>query len=302
MSKPFDTNLKFLIDEHLPNWVAFLGKVLDIPVAAATTLPADLPVTLNTDRLIRIETDPPYILHLEMQTSGALGMPDRMLEYNVLSYRAHKLPVIGVVMLLRPKDNPSDLTGELTRKLGDETILNFRYRVIRLWKIPFEVLCNAGPGVLPLAMLTDDIGDPYKAMELVKQKLRSDVYDDKMRTTDASALFFLLGLRFSQDMIQELLRVSPMILEESTTFQYVLGLGKTQGMKEGRKEGREEGREDATRSHILRVGEKRLGPASQQLLESLKATTDITLLEAAFDRVIDAASWDEVAATLTTNP
>jgi hypothetical protein len=75
MQNIYDVNLKTLIDDHLANWVAFLGNAIGLPVAPAETLvSADLNINRRPDRLIRVDSNPPYILHLELQASSDLGL------------------------------------------------------------------------------------------------------------------------------------------------------------------------------------------------------------------------------------
>ncbi|MGL6075984.1 MAG: hypothetical protein ACRC8S_17645, partial [Fimbriiglobus sp.] len=98
MPKPFDATLNVLIDRHLDDWVAFLSSHTHLPIGPATLLDTDLSTTLQADRLLRIETDPPYLLHLELEASGALKLPERLLHYNVNARVSHGLDVWSVVV------------------------------------------------------------------------------------------------------------------------------------------------------------------------------------------------------------
>jgi predicted transposase YdaD len=201
------------------------------------------------------------------------------------------------------------VTGLLTRKTQGRTTVTFRYNVIRLWELKFEDLSNAGPGLLPLAILTNDVGDLKSAMRVIEEKLRSDEYSDTMRKDDLTAMFFLMGLRFDKQTTRDLFRVFTMNLEQSTTYQYVLELGEEKGeakglkrgLSQGFEQGRQEGREQlvrSTRNLILRAGEKRFGPPSEEVSTVIQNTSDITLLEDALLEVITATNWDDVVSCL----
>jgi hypothetical protein len=298
MAKPFDATLNTLIRRHLDDWVQFLGQVVGSPIGPAKFLERDLSFTLQADRLIQIDANPAYILHLELEASAALGMPDRLLTYNFTTFNAYELPVQSVVLLLRPRGNPSDLTGVLERQILGQTYLRFHYRVIRLWELPFEMLLNSGIGLLPLAMLCNDVTDPLASMIRIEEKLSSEKLTAKMQLDETSAIYFLMGLRYNREEIQNLFRVMTMTLEESTTYQYVLGLGQVKGLAKGLAKGREEGRQEgevaSTVASILRLGKRRIGEAPPDIATRIQATTDLVALQNMLDRILDAKSWQEV--------
>ena len=53
------------------------------------------------------------MLHLELESSGRLGIPTELLRYNVAAHAVSGLPVASVLVLLRPKATATDLTGDL---------------------------------------------------------------------------------------------------------------------------------------------------------------------------------------------
>jgi hypothetical protein len=82
LSKPFDATTKRLVELGPMDWVSFLG----LPGTDATLLSADLStVTAGADRVLRVEHEPPYGLHLEFQASRDVAMDLRCLRYNVLA-------------------------------------------------------------------------------------------------------------------------------------------------------------------------------------------------------------------------
>jgi hypothetical protein len=75
-------------------------------------------------------------------------------------------------------------------------------------------------------------------------------------------------------------------MRESSTFMAILD--------EGRDEGRVQGRVDEARKIILRQGPHRLGEPGAIVLTTLAGIEDIDRLEAMCDRMLQAASWEEL--------
>jgi hypothetical protein len=113
VSKPFDATLNALIDAHADDWAAFLAARVGLPPGPVTAIDTDLSVTHQADRLFRIDGPDPTVLHLELESSGRLGIPSELLRYNVAAHGVTGLPVASVLLLLRPKATATDLTGEL---------------------------------------------------------------------------------------------------------------------------------------------------------------------------------------------
>ncbi|MFO0823724.1 MAG: hypothetical protein U0792_11505 [Gemmataceae bacterium] len=158
MAKTFDATLNVMIDAHLEDWARFLAARCGISSGPVSSLDTDLSTTLQADRLFRIDGPVPAILHLELESSGRLGIPSELLWYNVAARAANNLlPVHSVLVLLRPKATATDLTGtlEIPGAIG-KSYLTFEYAVVRVWQESLETLLSAGPGIAPLAMLTNE--------------------------------------------------------------------------------------------------------------------------------------------------
>lgn len=132
MANECDTTLKTLVDEHVAEWVAFLAPRAGLPVGPARLLDTDLSTTLQADRPIRVEAPEPFAIHLEFQSGSELGVPARMLRYNVAAWRTNEIPVASVLVLLRPTA-ASDQTGMLDVSAGAAPPhLTSRYGVLRV--------------------------------------------------------------------------------------------------------------------------------------------------------------------------
>jgi predicted transposase YdaD len=97
-----------------------------------------------------------------------------------------------------------------------------------------------------------------------------------------------------------------MTLKDSSTFQEVLQIGrdegiiigrdegKAEGKAEGKVEGEAQGRANSLKANIVKLCTKRLGQGPAEVLVKIHNEADLSVLEAMFDRAIDAKSWNEV--------
>ena len=294
MSKTFDATLNAMIDETLGDWADFLADRAGVPRGPAVALDTDLSTTLQADRLFRIAGDPPTLLHLEMESASHLGMPDRMLRYNVAATAANGGALTrSVVVLLRPEANASDLTGVLER--GTPPYLTFRYGIVRVWNESSAALLSGGPGLAPLAILTNDSArDPGAALAKVRERLGRPDVPELLALQLLNSTFFLAGLRYNDDRIEKFFGRLDMTLEDSTTYQLVM----RRGAEKGRLEGKLEGQLEGARSFLLRLGTTRFGAPPAAAAARLQAVTNPDLLEPLAERVLDVAGWDELVAGL----
>jgi hypothetical protein len=117
MAKTFDATLKFLENRFGADWAAALSRYAGLPPGVrAEPLDSDLSVTsAQADKLFRLSGPATGLLHLELESTWAGEIPDRLLLYSVLSEHRHGGPVHSVVILLRPEANADAVTGELVR-------------------------------------------------------------------------------------------------------------------------------------------------------------------------------------------
>ena len=135
MPKPFDATTKYLLQVDPAAWLAVASLV---PDGVVTLLDTDLStVSAAADALIRIDGPEPWLAHIEFQTSRDDLLAWRLLRYNVLSSDRHELPVVSVVILLRPEADHRSLNGVFQSRLPDgQVVLEFHYRVVRVWEVP----------------------------------------------------------------------------------------------------------------------------------------------------------------------
>ena len=160
--------------------------------------------------------------------------------------------------------------------------LTFRYSVVRLWQESIDAMLATGPGLAPLALLTNEADrDLPAAFERFHRRLRSAGVADNVRESLLGSAFVLGGLRYTDDRILECYMSLNNILEDSTTYQWLLRKGRTKG----------------TQGVLLRQGSRRFGPPSEATEATLAAITDEERLGRISDRIFDATGWDDLLAT-----
>ena len=293
----FDTSLNQLIDLRPEEWATFFAARAGVPPGPVEVLDTDLSSTLQADKLFRVNGSVPAALHLEFESSGRLGIPERLLRYNVAARAVlGSIPVHSVLVLLRPEANASDLTGTLEAPGADgRPYLTFRYTVVRVWQESADALFAAGPSLAPLALLTNEaIAEPATAVHRFGDRLQADPGAGTLKEDVVTLAYFLSGLRDPDRHIGRMLMGLKNILEDSWTYQHTLNEGRVKGKAEGKVEGALEGE----RNVLLIMGRKRFGAPPPEREAELAAITDRARLDRMAERILDAAGWDDLLATL----
>jgi hypothetical protein len=289
--KQYDSTLNAMIDGDVAKWGNYLATRSGVPLGPITALDTDLSTTLQADRLFLVDGLSRAILHLELESSGRLGIPAELLRYNVAAWGVHELPVHSIIVLLRPKANASDLTGHYEIMGADnQQYLSFRYTVLRIWEQSVDSLLVAGSAIAPLALLTNEAATNLQdAFHRLRERLHADGVPDTVERVVLGSTYVLCGLRYAQQQINDLYRNLSMTLEESTTYQFIFQKGRTEGKAEGRLE--------EAQPLILRLGTKRFNPAPAPIAATIRAITDHDRLERMAERVVEATDWDDLLAT-----
>jgi len=290
MAKQFDSTLNILIDEHLRDWADFLAAHCGVPPGPASALDTDLSATLQADRLFRVDGEVPAAIHLEMESSGRLGFPKRLLRYNVAANALVELPVHSVLVLLRPEANASDLTGTLEVPGADGVpYLTFHYRVVRVWEQPLTALL-ATPGTAPLALLTNEAATNLPAaFARFRERLKADAVPSNVERSLVGSTFVLCGLRYTPEQVEELHRELSMTLEDSSTYQLLI--------KRGEKIGEARGRAVEAQSLVLLLGGQRFGAPPAGTEDTVRGIADRERLERIVSRILSATDWADLLAT-----
>jgi hypothetical protein len=263
-------------------------------------MPTDLAGTIlmEADQVLRVGSTTPWLVQLEFQASRDQRMGSRLHLYSTFLERRHRLPVQSLLVLLRPEADAPSLSGEHIRRLPDgEVYLTFRYGVVRIWQQPLDALLAGPLATLPLAPL---VGIPDTDVADVLRRIEARVRQEAAPTTEEQlrvGTYLLLGLRFPQDVIDDLLRgvgIMAGALKESSTYQKILREGLDEGRALGRAEGRAEGRTDGLREALVLIGSMRFGPPPPAIQRRLDRLNDPERLAELSRQITGAASWHDL--------
>ncbi len=193
----------------------------------------------------------------------------------------------SVLVLLRPAAAASDQTGVLEVAAGGAPPhLTFRYGVIRVWQERMDTFLRAGPGLAPLAVLTNEAAaDTATAFGRLRDRLREPDVPGNVAGVLGGLAAVLCGMRYDDDVIREAERMIDDILKDSRTFQLWLKRGEAQG------------KVDEARQLLIRLGTQRFGPPSVAVETALAAAIDRERLERMVLAALDAAGWDDLLST-----
>ena len=291
MPKPFDASTKFLIELAPEDWLRFLK----LPIGPTEMVETDLStVTAAGDRILRVNTVPPYGLHVEFQAGPDPELEERIWEYNVLYTRRLKLPVESTLVLLRPFGGHKHLRGRFQVTGGSGRLIHdFPYDVVRIWELLPEIFLEGGSGLLPLAPVAKvsraELPEVVRAVNERLDRSEKPSEAEQLRT----ATFVLMGLKYPKDFVEKLM--SRNVLELSSTYQALIQEGLDKGMAQGLEQGLEQGSEREARHLLLRLGRKRLGEPSVKILFALEKRSR-EQIEELVERCLEVESWAELLA------
>jgi predicted transposase YdaD len=305
MPKPFDATLRELFEVEPAAWLEYLG----IPVPdrnQVRAIDSNLSTfTSEADKVLWVEGDAPFIIHIEFATGRDPALPDSLNWYNTALGRRHHVPVWSVVVLLRPAADGPELSGVYEKEFPSHgKNLWFRYDVVRVWLEPPERLLSAGLPLLPLAAVSkvalEKLPDVLTAVAV---RLRDEA-KPRLKASLWSATAILMGLRYPREQVGEMIEgVATMVLgirgiEESWVYQDIFAKGEAKGEARGEAKGRAEGLIEEARTILLHLGHKKFGGPSDQVLARVAAIDDLDSFSLLLDRILDTSSWQELLASL----
>ncbi|HEX5272925.1 MAG TPA: hypothetical protein VFW33_20650 [Gemmataceae bacterium] len=281
---PFDATLKDLAGAYPADFLAAFDQP---PAGKVSLLNVDLStVTTAADLVAGVGEPLAEVIHVDFQSSAAAWKHADVLVYNSLLYAEYHVPVHSVVILLRPQAAHSNLNGTVNYAArSGRGKMDFGYEVIPLWQRAANDLLAGALGITPLSVLGAlPAGVPLPdALASVAQRLIERI--DREAAPDQgrrllTAAFVLTGLRVTRDVARQVFRgVAKM--KDSDTYMAII----------------DEGHEEHAKAVILRLGQKRLGPADDAVKARLNGITDLARLDRIEDRLLEAASWHELLET-----
>ena len=270
----YDKAFKLLVDLSPLDWALFTG--LD-KVGKADGMETELPERNRyVDRLIRVSDDHVELaVHLEFQ-AGKSGnrVPLRLLDYSIGVTQRYRLPVHScVVLLCKPADSPV-LTGEFMYGLPNMLpYLTFRYRVIRLWKVPLETFLIPGSSLAAAGVLSDFGNLPAKDVGTLVTACIESIQDADTRHLVLTIAYNLAGLRFNDGKADIMFERNLEVLERSSTIQAAIRRGEAR--------------------LLLTSAEQVFGAPSQDILDKVRNAKSKKLVEWNL-RIGKVQSWAEL--------
>jgi predicted transposase YdaD len=278
----FDVSAKELVLDDPVAWLRRLG--ID-PRGPVEVIESEITVlTASADKVIRVG-DPvePFLVNLEFQSGHDASLVRTTWLRQVALDHRHDLPVLTVLVLLRKQANSPSFTGVYERFLPDGRLANrYDYQVVRLWKERVGSFLDAEAELVPLAPLADV--QESQLPELVqKMAERINALESGRAAKLWTASYYLMGLRYSDEVIENLLG-GIQAVKESTTYQKVL------------RDGEIKGKTIEARQIVLRQGTRRFGPPEAPAVAALEGIHDIARLEGLIDRSYDAVirDWNDL--------
>jgi predicted transposase YdaD len=282
--KPYDPTLKALVETEPESWPALLGQ----PTGPTDVIDADIAtISGAADKVLRVSTTPPYLLHLEFVSGhDAAVLPRKLLLRNGLLQDRHGLRVRSAAVLLRPEADSPQMTGMYESSFpGEPAYLTFRYQVVRVWQLPPEPLLSSGLALLPLAPISA-VTEAQLPIIIERMRGRLEKPPGRKRAQLVwAAAYLLLGLRYTPALAGQLFR-GVVSMKESSTYQAIL--------EEGRVEGELRGAVTEARKVLRLLGDDAFGPPDARTAAAIGRLHDLARLEDLLKQVRTATSWQEL--------
>lgn len=281
----FDNLCKLLAEKHPER---FASWVLGQPIESATVLRSELsiePIRADSVTFLRFQGK---ILHLEFQVKldSEPPLPLRFLDYWVRLFRLYRIPIVQVLVLLKP---PADGTEIESAFVYGTT--RHEYQVVKMWEQDPSLFLN-DPALLPLATLTAT-DTPVQLLQQVAQQV-STIESSQQRQELSAYAQLIAGLRFDKALIRQVFQEG--IMRESVIYQEILLEGETKG----RAEGETKGKLEEALSLVFRLLSRRVGsisPNAQAQIQSLS----LPQIEALGEALLDFSTSDDLTFWLQDN-
>ena len=284
----FDIASKMIVDADPVAFARLCG-----PADSAELLYTNFASNVNADRLLKVRSgNSVFLRHVEVQTKYDRNKLADAAHYATGAYRVHGLPVYSVFALLqRPADGPA-MNGKLS--IGSIT---FDFDVLRLWEFPVDTFLDGAAALMPLAALCDV---PEQSLPGIIDRISRRIQSEHLGVPSSSLwteFDLLLGLRYSPEFVQSLLKgVGHM--QESSTFRAILAEGEARGIALGEALGEARGialgEARGKRESVLRLGASLFGEPDADTRSLLEGIDSLERLDGLLIRAVKARSWNEL--------
>jgi predicted transposase/invertase (TIGR01784 family) len=241
----FDNCCKLLAEKYPEQFASWL---LGQPTQSVEVLKTELSIEpIRADSVIFLRTQG-RILHIEFQVKleSEPPLPLRFLDYWVRLFRLFRVPIVQVLILLRPPAEGTEIESAFV--MGTT---RHEYRVVKLWEQDPALFLN-DPALLPLATLA--AGESKGLLERTAIEV-SKIEPESQRKEISAYAQLMAGLRFNKKLIYQVFREG--MMRESVIYQDIL--------QEGEQKGRQEGRQEGELALILRQLTRRVGTITPEV-------------------------------------
>lgn len=285
MPQQFDQSFKLLTEEDPRATLALFAGISFAGRLTVESLDRELNLsTLRVDNLYRCrDRRQEFLVHIEAIARYKVAVLERQFDYVQAIVAKYKLPCRSYLVFLTEKGVPETFPRVLRRKFGDHTA-TLRLRPVRLWRIAAaRVLRWNNLQLLPWTPLLD--ATPAELREAFQRLQAAD------NGPLSNRLVLLGGLRYgsSETFLERLneMILSEEVMQESSTYQYILGVGLKRGLAEGLAEGRTVGRTEGMREALAKQLIHRFGNLPAYAKKKLDSATP-EKLDRWLEQVLDA--------------
>ena len=236
----FDIVSKYLVQHYPADFARFaLGR--DDVERVKVIDPEQLTVQARqTDSLLRVQVGGEAVLvHTEFQTTDSTqpSMAQRMVGYIGRAVEQFGLPVVSIVLYLRPAAGRRDPGYYLQDRPGHRILVE--YRVIQLSELDGHRILESGPvGLLSFAPLMRPTGRPADWLETCMRAVQAQPLDRATKADCLAGMSLLSGLVYGRDTVAAIFLKEGLmdIIRESPVAQYLTQQGIEQGIEQGGRE------------------------------------------------------------------
>jgi len=288
-TQPYDTSFKAFLDKVTEELLSFLlGEEIIFAQELKETLfkqeSIKPPLRVDCAYLARSrerEADGPFVLHLEEETAPNEEVEGRLVEYAILLYRKHRLPIVQ--LLLCPFETKQLPNPPFQIKRGQEVRTLHHYEVVPLWQREARELLERKQ-VRLYALLPTMKGITAELLIGSLREQRAFFADNESQLCEHLLWFDALLGRTTLLSAEDKRRVQYVmtnefrgLLDEGYFVQMRAAESRQEGLAEGLVKGRQEGRQEG-REEGLEAG----------LIEGLQEAL-LTATELRFPRLLDLA-------------
>lgn len=239
------------------------------------------------------------IIHIELQAQKDLDFAERMFLYNVRAYDLYRRPVISLAVLAdsdfdwRPdRFEYGQVSSRTSLHYSPVKLLDYRERQAEL-----EADSNPfGLAVLAHLKTQETHGDAENRLRWKVRLARLLFVRKWTRQQIEELLQFIDWIMTLPEELEDNFESSYRAIESEETMAQTMPPLIRRAQARGIEIGKLEGAVSEATSLLLRLGRKRLGEPSEQMLEWVAAIQDKERLEQLCERSLDVESWDELPA------